>query len=308
MCFSVSGKGARLQMIAEAQAAEEARKREEARQARLTAGAKQIDGLFNGAPVMGTRTVSKEFGADALPTGWAKKTREERTPSTGTETFWEGTSDNGGWVTRNTPESVSSWTDIYDTDGKVVGSAQNGVFGDQKWKADVTEEYETDQRTGGFDNAFYDKYKSAYLDYYNPDVEKQYTDAKEQLNYAHARAGTLNSSMAGENLADLVYQNDMRKSEVASKADAAAGQLRQNVAQQKSAAINQLYSTENPDIAANTALNSVRTIQNAQPEFSPLGDLFKSAIVGAGSYMQAYNDPWNRMGGPPSVNAGRNVT
>ena len=207
MCMKVSGKQARLQMMQEAQAAAEARQREDERQGRLKAGTSTIDSLFSG-------------------------------------------------------------------------------FGDD----------------------FYGKYKDNYLSFYNPEVDKQFGKAKDELTYGHARSGTLNSSAAGTNLADLTYQNDINKAQIASKADAAAAGLRQNVGSQKQAVLSQLYSTENPDIAANTALNSVRTIQNAQPDLNPLGDIFKLAAVGGGAAYNAYNDPYARLGSPPGFQGtGRNV-
>lgn len=143
---------------------------------------------------------------------------------------------------------------------------------------------------GNFNDAFYDKYRNAQLDYYMPELDKQFGQAKDQLVYAHARSGTLNSSMANQNNADLVQQNDLNKANIFSKADAATGQLRQSVQAQKSALLNQLYSTENPEIAANMATNSVRTLQNQTPQLDSIGDLFKNIAVGVGGGFGTYQD------------------
>lgn len=146
---------------------------------------------------------------------------------------------------------------------------------------------------GGFDDAYYDKYRQAQLDYYMPELNKQYKQAQDQLVFAQARAGTLNSSMANQNNADLIEQNALNKANIISKADNATGVLRQNVQAQKSALLNQLYATENPEIAANLATNSVKTLQNATPTLDSIGDLFKNTAVGIGSGYGTYTD--NRL-------------
>lgn len=175
--------------------------------------------------------------------------------------------------------------------------------------ANVTyqEQYDTGAKTGGFGDAFYNNYRDANLNYYMPELAKQYDKAKSNLTFDHARAGTLQSSMASENVADLVYQKSMNDALVRSKADNATAQLRNSVAAQKSAAMGQLYATEDPSIAANTATNSVRTLQNTTPEFSPMGELFKNAVVGASGFASGYND-YKNWGSPPGVgNSGRVV-
>lgn len=160
----------------------------------------------------------------------------------------------------------------------------------------------------GFNDAYYDRYRQSQLDYYMPELTKQYDKAKENLTYDHARAGTLNSSMSSQNLADLAYQNDLNKANIISTADNATAQQRANVNSQKQALINQLYSTENPDVASNLALNSVRTIQNQTPQFSTIGELFKNAVVGATNAYSAYSDPYAKMGKPTNLGSpGRNV-
>lgn len=160
---------------------------------------------------------------------------------------------------------------------------------------------------GGFNDAYYNKFRQAQLDYYMPELDKQFAKAKENLAFDHARAGTSNSSMASKNLADLAYQRDLNAADITSRADNATGEQRRNVNSQKQALISQLYSTENPEVASNLALNSVRTLQNQQPQFSSIGELFKNAVVGAGNAFTAYNDPYARLGRPGQRPAGRDI-
>ena len=160
----------------------------------------------------------------------------------------------------------------------------------------------------GFDDNFYNNYKKKYLDFYNPEVDKQYATAKERLAFQHADAGTFDSNTANKNFADLTEQYNVGKGQIASKADTAAGELKNQVGQQKNALINQLYSTENPDIATNTALNSVKTLQNTAPDLQPLGDIFKNLVVGGASAYNAYSNPYAKLGNPnANTRAGYNV-
>lgn len=161
---------------------------------------------------------------------------------------------------------------------------------------------------GGFNDDYYNRFRQSQLDYYMPELNKQYEKARDALSFDHARAGTTNSSMASQNLADLAYQRDLNSADIVSRADAATGQQRQNVNAQKQALIGQLYSTENPDIASNLAVNSVKTLQNQQPQFGAIGELFKNAAVGLGSAFQSYNDPYARLGRAPLGSSGRNVS
>lgn len=159
-----------------------------------------------------------------------------------------------------------------------------------------------------FGSDYYNKYRQAVLDYYNPDVDKQYNKTRQQAIFDYARAGTLGSSQANETFADLQNQYDVNKANVVAKADTATGTQKKAVGDQKNAVIAQLYSTENPNVAANTATNTVRTLANAAPDLSPIGELFKTIAIGGGGFYNAYNDPYARLTpGTSSPNAGRNV-
>jgi len=138
-------------------------------------------------------------------------------------------------------------------------------------------------------------YLQAYNDYYVPQLEQQYEDANKNLTYDLARAGLLRSSAAADTQSDLARQNAENTAMVKSQGDQGVAALKQKINAAKQDAINQLYATENPDVAANQALSSIRTIQSTQPEYSPLGDIFRTAAVGIGGYQQGtadrrYND------------------
>lgn len=147
-----------------------------------------------------------------------------------------------------------------------------------------------DKAFSGIDDSFYNRYGTAVQDYYKPQLAKQYADANKELTYRLADAGTLRSTAANELAADLSQQNDMNVASLNSKADMAKADLRNRVASEKTAATNQLYATEDPQLAADAAMNGVKQINLAQPDLTPLANVFNVATVGAANAMKAWQN------------------
>jgi hypothetical protein len=142
--------------------------------------------------------------------------------------------------------------------------------------------------TGGFDDAFYNKYKQSVLDYYMPQVNDQYTKAKQQAIYGLGRSGNLRSSAANDLYADLTKQNTINEAGVRNQADSAAGDLRSQVASERQKATSQLYATEDPEVATQQALAAVRDVNLKQPDLSPLSALFDVASIGGAGLYKGY--------------------
>jgi hypothetical protein len=134
-----------------------------------------------------------------------------------------------------------------------------------------------------FGDEFYNKYNKAELDYTLPQLETQYGTAKSGVTYDLARAGTLRSSMAAYAQSELEKQKAVNEASIRAKADTDTAELRKSIASQQQQAFNQLYATEDPTVAANTAANSVANAQLTQPNTGALGDLFKPIAIGLGS-------------------------
>lgn len=331
------------QIYQQQQAAQEARQKEEARAARLQQGKAAIDALFEGAPVMGTRATQTTWGGGDAPAGFTKRTLTKpggggggaAAPITGTTSggapFDASFTDTRANLIGGRDEGYGMGYDSYGTGGPdAQGYARTmpttafgapaaltediivGPDGREYRQGDLitgSETYDTGARSGGIGDDFYNKFRQAQTDYYLPDVERQFGKAKDQLTYNLARAGTSQSSIAGEQLADLIYQNQNNVASVNAKADAATADLRKRVASEKSAALSQLYATEDPSLAANEALSRVRTINDVSPELNPLGDIFKLAAIGGGQFASSYGDPYNRLNyGGSSKGSGRNVS
>jgi hypothetical protein len=81
----------------------------------------------------------------------------------------------------------------------------------------------------------------------------------------------------------LTQQQGVNEAGLRAKADTDTAALRQSIAAQQQQAYNQLYATEDPTVAANTAANSAANAQLQQPNVSALGDMFKPIAIGLGS-------------------------
>jgi hypothetical protein len=272
-----SDKGSKQMIAMQKKEAEEARQKEAARQGRLDQGLMGIRHAFHGTPVMQTSTSSVALpsgGGAALPAGYSYATLPG---TTRTVQDYRGGKD----AVQPAPRQVY-------TPGKTIIKGPDGKTYEPGQVISTTAQTDTGQRTGGINDEFYNKYKQSILDYYTPQVAEQYADAQKELTYRLARAGTLKSSAATENTADLAKQEKLNTGKVKTQADTAAGALKTRVAQEEQNAINQLYATENPDVAANTALASIRDITAETPDLTPLGEIFKIATIGSANALKGY--------------------
>src|SRR3546814_7739919 len=90
---------------------------------------------------------------------------------------------------------------------------------------------------------------SDLLDYATPQLEDQFAKAKEQLIFALSRGGNLNSSVAGERLADLTKQYDRNRTALADRGLALANDARSKVESARSDLVAQLQGSAEPTSA-----------------------------------------------------------
>lgn len=138
-----------------------------------------------------------------------------------------------------------------------------------------------------FDDSFYGERKSAFLDFYRPQLDDQFADAKDQLTYALARNGILNSTMAGDQSAKLSKDYATNWASIVSKADADVNNLKSNVANEKSALVQQLNATADADRVTNDALGRTQQMFQQRPDYNPLGDIFAGVGDAFGNYNTA---------------------
>lgn len=167
-----------------------------------------------------------------------------------------------------------------------------------------------DKNFAQFNKGFYDAYRDSYTGFYQPEIDRKFSDAQDELTYALARAGTINSSMAGEKQADLARAYDTQTALTLSEANSATDSLKSSVANEKSGLVSLLNATGDADRAANESLARSRQLFEKQPTYNPLGDIFAGAASGIGNYFAAQQqrqmyDAY--FGGGASKGSGRTV-
>lgn len=138
-----------------------------------------------------------------------------------------------------------------------------------------------------FNDQFYADRKSAFLDYYKPQIDDQLTDAKNNLTFALARNGNLKSTAAADAAGKLQKQYTDNWASIVSRADADVNSLKGNVANEKTALVAQLNATADADRVSNDALARTQMMYQSRPEYSPLGDIFSGIGDGIANYAAA---------------------
>lgn len=259
------------------QQAAQADLKEQQRQAALNQGTNQINQIFGGTPVMGTRSQ-----------GFDWSTYQPPTPAQSAS----GRSFSAGAPTPATPGGALPEGFSYAAGG-VVGP--DGTFHPKGSSFNYNASYDTGARTGGFSDDYYNNYRQNFLNLNQPEEQRQFDMAKRDLTYNLARGGLMNSSVAADKTGELAYQDAINKAKTVSDADTATAALRSQVDQQKQAAINQLYATNDPSLAANLAESSAKGLQLQNPTLTPSAALFDPALSAVGTYTAAQTSPYNAV-------------
>lgn len=145
-----------------------------------------------------------------------------------------------------------------------------------------------DKSFSGFNDDFYNNYQNTYLDYYNPQLNDQYSEAVKRLTTQLAQMGQLTGSVGAKQLADLKSYYDTQKQSVVDQALGATNTLRGNVANQKS----QLYSDNrdaaDPGNASSAAAAAATALQPTAPS-TPLAYVFSDFFSNLGNDLAISN-------------------
>jgi hypothetical protein len=255
------------------QQAAQAKAANDQRTARLNYGSNLIQNLFEGTP-----TGATQLDLSSITPANLAKGVQNPISSLGNGYSWGMLPDTGG----------AQAYGIYDPQGNLVTSA-NSIADLAASKINVGGD--PNSKTGGFTDDFYNNYRNSIMNYYLPQEGKQYADARSSLAYSLARAGQLESSTATKDIADLSNQDQINRAQIASGADTQTGALRSTIQQDEQSALNQLYSTEDPSVAANTAGNMVASAQLTKPLLNPAGALFSPITVGVGNALSGFVNP-----------------
>lgn len=167
--------------------------------------------------------------------------------------------------------------------------------------SDLPDLYRKTTTETGFDDAFYDARRQAYLDYAMPQLEDQRSDAQRELTYSLARSGQLAGSTRADQSSELQKLYDIQSQSVADQALDYENQTRTNVEAARSDLIGTLNATGDATGAANSALTRAATL--SQPTaYSPLTDLFGSYTSALGTAAAA--DRARALGWGSTISAG----
>lgn len=147
-----------------------------------------------------------------------------------------------------------------------------------------------DTQFAGFDDNFYNGRRNAYTGFYQPQLDDQFGQARDQLTYALARAGTLNSTLAADKQADLTKKYDVQRASILSQANDQVSAQQSRIGNEKSALVAQLNATGDADAVSNQALSRTQQLYQEQPAYNPLGDIFSGVAAGIGNYVNNQNN------------------
>jgi hypothetical protein len=297
----------------EMQQAAQAQQKEADRQARLTQGQKAIDAIFNGQPVMGSKTSNYDWStfkpdSNALTAAYGGgATQDTGAPAgyTAVQVPAKGGGSGGGqgaytpgaMLNTGTTRAPGTWSAASGGGGSGSGGTTwalkdaNGKIYYQGDPLSVTSQYDTGQRTGGFDDAFYNKYNQKILDYYNPQEKRQYDENLRNLRYNLANSGNLISSTAADQQGEQAYNDALAKAAIVANANSQTGQLKNQIQSNKESLISQLYATEDPTLTANLAESSAKASQLQDPTLTPGAAFLTPALSAVGSAAQGYLYP-----------------
>lgn len=140
----------------------------------------------------------------------------------------------------------------------------------------------------GYGNKYFDGLKKNYTDFYNPQLETQFGNAKESALFNEARAGIVNSSAAAKTNADLEQQHGVQSQSILSGAESYANNARQQIAAEKAQLQGALVASGGNYVDTGALANIAPP---SLPALTPLSDLF-SAVAGVASNdakVRAYN-------------------
>ncbi len=138
-----------------------------------------------------------------------------------------------------------------------------------------------------FDDGYWNNRKTSFMDYYQPQLDDQFKQAQEQLNFALARAGTVNSTIAGDKMGLLQTKYDTQRAAIQSNAEADVHSAQDRIQNEKSALLSQLNATGDADRVSNESLARTQQLFNEQPSYDALPDIFSGFANAIGNYNAA---------------------
>jgi hypothetical protein len=140
-----------------------------------------------------------------------------------------------------------------------------------------------------FNDGYFGDFVNDFLSHYFPQIDEQYDSATGTARASYRDRGIGQSTVAARGMANLFTERGRARTQVANDAQGAANNLRGQVENTKTNLYNLNQSAADPE-AANIRAQAEASALVAPPNYSPLGQVFASAmqpIVNAG---QAYRN------------------
>lgn len=137
-----------------------------------------------------------------------------------------------------------------------------------------------------FNDGYFDEFRSAFKGDYLPDLDNQFSSAKDKMLAALAGRGMLGSTVGANRQAELSDKYNAERLGIARRATDAANSLRQQVEQQKTGLYDMNRAAADPGTAAIRA-GAAATALVAPQARSPIGDVFASVLQPLGAYVSA---------------------
>lgn len=136
----------------------------------------------------------------------------------------------------------------------------------------------------GFGDGFFGGIRDSFVNFARPQIDDQFRKAGEQSTFGLARSGLLDSSVRGEQNAELQKQYDIGLQDITDKARGYETESRNNVERARGDLVAMLQATGDATGAANSALTRASTLATP-PSYSPLGQLFQDTTATIGQQL-----------------------
>ena len=154
-----------------------------------------------------------------------------------------------------------------------------------------------------FNDGFYDKQASNYLNYAQPQLADQSKNAAKQLTFALDRRGALDSSSRSSLEADLAKRTGIASTEIKDRANQFKTEAMAGVEGARSDLLNTLNATGNVEAAVNSANARAKVLSQPTP-YSPIAQAFVDFTSGLGQQAAAERAFAYGAGPRPAVSTG----
>ena len=153
---------------------------------------------------------------------------------------------------------------------------------------------------------FFQGIEQSALDFFNPQLQEQFSDTKEGLVKNLARPGNLTGSVGTRRLGELTEALAKQQAQVGNKARSIGLAAKGDVEGNRAQLIQNLAASADPFAAAQAAAASAASI-SAPAEFTPLGDVFTKfanlATPQISAARQGFQNPASGFFGPQTSSA-----